>query len=105
MQIEIYVRIFCSFMDDLVRSSRLVIDKFVEEGTFGEDWENLFLDITNELAESVLYDPKMIDYSVEPASQEVFMKDISAPVEAWIAHMTELWRYRLDPSDLGDDTV
>ena len=93
MQIDIYVRIFCSFMDDLVRSSRLVIDKFVEEGTFGEDWENLFLDITNKSAESVLYDPKVIDYSMELRSQEMFQKDISAPVEAQIVHMTKLWKY------------
>lgn len=104
-QSEIYVRVFWCFMDDLVRSSRLIIDKFVEEGTFGEDWENLFLDITNKLAMSVLYDPKAIDYSVEPGSQEMFEKDISAPTEAWIAHMTGLWRYRLDPSDSEDDMI
>lgn len=41
-QSEIYVRIFWSFMDNLIRSSRLGIDRFVEEGAFGEDWENLF---------------------------------------------------------------
>ena len=46
-QSEIYVRIFWSFMDNLVRSSRLVIDRFMEEGAFGEDWEKFFLDITN----------------------------------------------------------
>lgn len=104
-QSETYVRIFWSFMDNLIRSSRLAIDRFVEEGAFGEDWENLFLDITNKLAESVLYDPKVIDCSVEPKSQEMFMKDVSAPVEARIAYMTELWPYRPNLSDSEDDTI
>ena len=39
------------------------------------------------------YDPKVIDYSMEPRSQEMFQKDISAPVEAQIVHMTKLWKY------------
>lgn len=104
-QSEIYVRTFWSFMDNLIQASRLVIDRFVDEGAFGEDWENLFLDITNKLAESVLYDPKVIDYSVEPRSQEMFMKDVSAPVEDRIAYMIERWHYRLNLSDLDDDTI
>lgn len=53
----------------------------------------------------MFYDPKLIDCSVEPKSQEMFMKDVSAPVEARIAYMTELWPYRPNLSDSEDDTI
>lgn len=100
--VKIYTYTFLKFMDEVVQSSRLVIDKFVEDGLFGEDWENVFLEATNKLAESVLYDPKEIDYSVESRSQEMFIKDISAPVEAQISIYDQI---RPDPSDSEDDII
>lgn len=102
-QTKIYVRSFWSFLDELVRSSRLVMDRFVEEGTWGEDWESLFCKMTNELASSVLYDPERIDYSVMPGSQEMFMKDIAASANARIAYMIEMSHYGPQPSDSEDD--
>lgn len=77
---EVYAETFCSFMDDLAHSSRLIIDEFIEEGLLGENWENLLLETVNELAETVLYNPKEIDYNVTPECQERFMKVIANPV-------------------------
>lgn len=76
---------FCSnmfylFIDVVVGSSRLIIDELVENNFFGEDWEKIFLDIINEMTERVFYDPKKIDYTVAPGSQEKFTKVISNPV-------------------------
>jgi len=79
VQMILYVNIFLAFLKDLVLTSRLVIDKFIDEGLFGEDWEKLFLGIINEMAENVLYAPQTIDYSITPESQSAFLKIIAAP--------------------------
>ena len=72
--------LFYSFMDQLVQSSRLVIDKFVENGLLGDDWINFLLRTVNDLASSVLYDPKIIDRTVTPESQDAFEKDLNCPI-------------------------
>ena len=79
-----YAHIFLEFVVEVVHSSRLIIDKFVEDGTFGEDWEQIFLETTNELAETVLYDPSKINYSVTPESQREFMIYLLEPVDCLI---------------------
>lgn len=70
---QFYADMFWMFMDEVVQSSRLVIDKYVEDGIWGEDWEQLFLETTNELATTVLYNPSEINYSVTPDSQREFL--------------------------------
>lgn len=76
----VYAETFCSFMDDLAHSYRLIIDEFIEEGLLGKNWENLLLEAVNKLAETVLYNPEEIDYTVTPECQERFMKVIANPV-------------------------
>lgn len=75
-----YTDMFYPFMNMVVRSSRLVIDKFVEKGIFGNDWKNLFLKLTAEMAEDVLYSPAQINYSVSDKSQEMFSLYLKTPV-------------------------
>ena len=58
----------------------LVIDEFVEKGCFGDDWESLFIQMTNEMAESVFYAPSEIDFTVTDGSQEKFQELLDAPV-------------------------
>lgn len=78
---QICANIFWLFMDEAVHASRLIIDKFVEAGTFGKDWEQLFLETTNELAETVLYDPSEINDSIVPKSQQEFEKYLFESVD------------------------
>lgn len=84
-RVLVYATAFLSFMRDFVHSSRLVIDKFVDEGMFGEDWENFFLEVINELTKSVLYDTEIIDDAVSPDSQAMFIEIISAPIKIELA--------------------
>lgn len=80
-----YADTFWLFMDETVKSSRLIIDKYVEDGVFGEDWVGLFLKITNDLAETVLYDPSEINYSITPDSEREFHIYLLEPVNSLIA--------------------
>lgn len=67
--------IFQDFMDRVIKVSRLLLDKFIEDGVLGENWEDLFLNTINELTEKVLFDPKSIDYTSEnPDSQKMYEK-------------------------------
>lgn len=84
--VRIYTDTFLSFVDEVVRSSRLIIDKLVEDGVFGENWIQLFLKTTNELAETVLYDPAEINYSLAPESQREFQIYLLEPVDQQIAY-------------------
>lgn len=81
---KFYSATFSQFCKDIVIASRLAIDKFIEDGALGEDWEDLLLKMTNEMVEDVIYNPEEIDYSVTPASQDMFIKNISAFVHAVI---------------------
>lgn len=78
---QAYANTFWMFMDEVVQSSRLIIDKFVEDGIFGEDWEQLFLETTNELAKAVLYNPSAINYSLTPELQQEFQIYLLEPVD------------------------
>ena len=97
--IELYVNTFWQFMDGVVQSSRLIIDKFVEAGTFGEDWEQLFLETTNELAETVLYDPSEINYSIEPEAQREFQIYLLEPVDYLIRAQKTIAEIGSEPND------
>lgn len=77
-----YLHDFWSCMKDVICSTRLVYDQFIDEGFFGDDWEKLFRECINEMAENVLFDPTKINYSVTEDSQEVFHLYLSA-----FAHM------------------
>ena len=82
---QFYADTFWSFMDETVKSSRLIIDKFVEDGVFGKDWMQLFLKVTNELAETVLYNPSEINFSITPDSQREFQIYLLEPIDKQIA--------------------
>lgn len=70
---------FPGYLKDIACSSCLILDELVENGVFGEDWENLFRSIVNEMATSVLYNPKEIDFTVTEESQKKFLKVLSVP--------------------------
>ena len=77
---ELYAEEFPGFLQDIVISSCLILAEVVKKGTFGNDWENLFRTVMNELAEDVLYDPSQLDFSIKEGSQEKFEKLLAAPV-------------------------
>lgn len=78
--IQEYTQVFNIFQNMVIISYNLVMDELIEKGYFGENWEKLFLDMINGMTESVFYDPKKIDYTVAPGSQEKFMEILDAPV-------------------------
>lgn len=103
--IDFYTRTFGLFQEKLVASSCLAIDKFVEDGVLGENWEALFLKTINEMTETVLYNPEKIDYSVTPKSQEMFINDIDAPVRKDILYHVKLSQLMQIPISESDDEI
>lgn len=101
--IKFYTSTFQAFMDEVVASSRLLIDEFVGNGRLGDDWGNLLLEMINNMTETIFYNPKTIDYSVTPKSQEMFIDVISAPVYAEVLRQIKRSRYMqlssLEPDD------
>lgn len=88
--VGIYSSMFLSLRNLVVQSSRLVIDKFVEDGLFGEDWIKFFHKTVNDLVPSVLYNPESIDYTVTPQSQPAFEKDLSYPVLVNVVNQVQI---------------
>lgn len=76
-----YTKIFLVFQDYIVRSCLLIIDEFIETGYLGENWEYTICKAINKITQSVFYDPKEIEYTIDPKSQEKFAQILSAPVE------------------------
>lgn len=58
----------------------LILDEFIDQDLFGEEWKNLFKQTINEMAKDVFYLPDEIDYSIEPKSQEAFAELLKYPV-------------------------
>lgn len=98
-------KIFLDFRDYVVGSSRLIIDEIIEKGYWGKDWENLFLKTVNEMVEEVFYNPKQIDYSVTPKSQEMFVKVISAPVYVEVSNRINRLHDMPNSSSESDDEL
>jgi hypothetical protein len=74
------IQLFYNFMNIIVSSSCLIIDALIQEGYFGDCWYDFFCQTINEMTTSVFYDPKEIDYSITPESQEKFIRIITNPV-------------------------
>ena len=82
--VELFAEVFSQYIIRFTVESCLILDELIEDGVFGNNWETLFRDMSNELAETVLYDPAKIDFSITEASQEKFMRLIHAGVFAEI---------------------
>lgn len=76
-----YVKLLPMFLNHVESSCRLIIDELIEKGYFGEDWESFFLNTINKMTESVFYDPKKMDYTDMPVSQENFEELLIYPAK------------------------
>lgn len=103
--IKFYTQTFLLFMNDVVQTGRLILDKFVEDGYLGRNWKTLFLNTINGLVDSVFYDPKKIDYTVESRSQEMFINSILAPVNTRIYEKIKIYHYNTFSSLESDDKI
>ncbi|MBM6723290.1 hypothetical protein [Pseudoflavonifractor phocaeensis] len=82
VEIQNIAVIFQNFIDRVIKTSRRLLDKFIEDGVLGENWEGLFLDTINKLTENVLFNPKSIDYTSEDTSfQEEFERILKTETE------------------------
>jgi hypothetical protein len=77
------LKAFYAIRDIVVRTSCLILDKLVEDNHFGDGdkWYYFFLEMTNNMAERVFYDPAKIDYSIAPEAQTKFEQVLSAPIQ------------------------
>lgn len=75
-----FAEVFSQYITRFAIESCLILDDLIEDGVFGNSWETLFRDMSNELAETVLYDPTKIDFSATEASQEKFRRLLHAGV-------------------------
>lgn len=71
-QLQDYTILFNYFIKELTILSKIVFDTFIENGSLGNNWENIFLETTNNLAEQVFYDPSKIDYDSPMGAQKIF---------------------------------
>lgn len=78
--IELHVKHFFQLQNIIIPSCCLIIDEFIENDYFGEDWEAFFQKTINEMTERVLYDPKKFDFSIPSGAQEAFKRLLSEPV-------------------------
>lgn len=101
-QLSFYADTFHSFTNDFVSPFLLVLDKFIENGVLGDNWEDLLVKKMNDMTETVLYDPDKIDYSVTHESQEMFFHDRFTPVYNKMRRSIRLSRY-MQFTDLDDD--
>lgn len=81
-EIDLFVEVFSQYLERFIVETCLILDKFVEEGVWGDRWETLFRNISNEMAGEVLYDPETIDFSTTVDSQEKFWRILHAGV--WV---------------------
>ena len=77
--------VFLEFLNMVVGSACLVIDELVEKDCLGDDWEALFIQMTNEMAESVFYAPSEIDFTVSDGSQEKFRELLDEPIRRLVS--------------------
>lgn len=77
---QMYTEVFSEYLERTVILGCLILDELVEQGTFGDAWEKLFIDVSNKMAETVLYDPEKINFEVTEKSQQKFMRILHASV-------------------------
>lgn len=75
-----FAEAFSQYIMRFAVESCLILDELIEDGVFGNSWETLFRDMSNELAEMILYDPTTIDFSATEASQVKFRRLLHAGV-------------------------
>ena len=95
--VELFAEVFSQYIIRFAVESCLILDELIEDGVFGNNWETLFRDMSNELAETVLYDPQSVDFSTTEKSQQKYHRLLHAKVQVEI--FGECGRM-LEPDDL-----
>lgn len=79
-EMEYYLFHYEVLLNWMIIPVNLILDEFIDQDLFGEEWKNLFKQTINEMAKDVFYLPDEIDYSIEPKSQEAFAELLKYPV-------------------------
>lgn len=100
-QMEACAAEFPNWLSEIVFSGCLILDCLVENGTFGPDWEKLFIMTTNHMAEKIYYQPETLDKTAPEAAEGNFFDLLSSPVVAvlcgdsgnpfYLCHLFELF--------------
>lgn len=94
---QMYAEVFSEYLERTVILGCLILDELVEQGAFGDAWEKLFIDVSNKMAETVLYDPEKINFEVTEKSQQKFMRILHASV---LVEVCAACHRELEPEDL-----
>lgn len=89
----LYAEVFLQYIERSAVESCLILDELIERGFWKDTWEKLFRDISNELADIVLYDFEKIDLSITEKSQQSFLKILHASVIAKIIAVYKIRKY------------
>lgn len=104
--IKVYTHTFCLFRDELVVSCCLALDKFIECGSLGENWEDLLLKTLNNMAEDIFYNPEEINYITTAESETMFFYEMAIPVCKEIERSIILSQHmQLSLSDTDEDEI
>ena len=80
-----YAAIFSIFIGEVIRTFMLILDRFVEKGFFGKEYERTFLEIINIMAANVLYEPIEYKSRIKKGNHEMpqvaFTCLLTAPVK------------------------
>ena len=96
--------IFDEFLGLMTTLICLLIDLFVDNGLFEDDWEEFFLNEINEMASSVFYDTQTIEFPTAPEAEKKYRSFISEPVKISIELRKEQYiRYGLEVTNLFDE--
>ena len=100
--IDNFVKVYLDLRDRVVFCGRLVIDKFVEEGLFGESWPDTFRKYINNLAPFVLYNPKDVDCCIREGSQAAFEKILYYDIvrNTTFGNLIKMSKYQIQPIDI-----
>lgn len=101
-KINVYNQMLDAFNVDLIYTSGLIFDKFIDNNYFDEDWFSFFLETINELAEKVLYNPDEVNYSIKNESQTMFYYVISYPTIYEIQNLIRFENFKFS-SESDDD--
>lgn len=80
-----FAEIYPEYLARIQIESCMILDELIDRNLFSPNWENLFRCISNELAESILYNLESLDFSTTVNSQQKFLRILNACVVAELA--------------------
>lgn len=82
---EFCAKWFPPFLDHIIISGCLILDELIDNKNFGENWENEFLDIVNEISSRIFPSPNSINWTATAESQNKFETIMDAYIRVFLS--------------------